>query len=113
MGTATVVTLVVGFLFGGLMLALVVGYLSTEEARAQEAQQRADGPRLKAGVLPAPGFFAVPYTEPLPAGLSAFDDALLACVERHVKAEQALVTQFVHQPSIDTLYRQGRALRAN
>lgn len=113
MGTATVVTLVVGFLFGGLTLALVMGYLSTEEARAREVEQRADAARLSATVLPARSFFVELYTEPRPAALSAFDDALLACVERHVKAEQALVTQFVHQPSIDTLYRQGRGLRAN
>jgi hypothetical protein len=33
-----------------------------------------------------------------------FDDALLAMLQNHVKAERAVVSEFVHFPSIDSLY---------
>lgn len=99
--------LVLGFLFGGMMLALVMGYLSTEQARAKE-EEEAQRHRLVVRTAEAiPGFFAKPAHDERPSEIPGFDDALLARLESHVREEQALVSQFVHYPSIDSLYRKA------
>lgn len=106
MEATVVLTVVLAFLFGGMMLALVMGYRSIEESRAQEVAHPAR-PR-PADVVMVPSFFAT--AENLPAShrsVVAFDEALLARLEQHVRAEQATVAQFVHFPSIDSLYRQS------
>jgi hypothetical protein len=105
-----VLVLVLGFLVGGMMLALTMGYLSTEEARAREQGLR-DSQVVRAAEA-IPSFFAKPVHDERPPQIPGFDDALLARLESHVRQEQALVSQFVHYPSIDSLYRQApRALR--
>jgi len=96
--------LVLGFLVGGMMLALVMGYRSTEEARAREKQQH-DGQVARAAQA-IPSFFAASDRGELP-GLVGFDEVLLGRLESHVREEQALVSEFVHYPSIHSLYRQA------
>ena len=96
--------LVLGFLVGGMMLALAMGYRSTEEARAREQEQR-HGQVVRA-VEAVPSFFAKPDLGALP-GLHGFDDFLLGRLESHVREEQAIVSEFVHDPSIHSLYRQA------
>ncbi len=39
----------------------------------------------------------------------AFDDRLFAFLQNHIRAEQDVVTEFVHLPSIDSLYRPTRS----
>jgi hypothetical protein len=85
-----------------MMLALVMGYRSTEEARAREQAQRHVARVAEA----IPSFFAKPDRDELP-GLLAFDEILLGRLESHVREEQALVSEFVHYPSINSLYRQA------
>lgn len=96
--------LVLGFLVGGMMLALVMGYRSTEEARAREQAQR-HGQVVRAAQA-IPSFFAKSDRGELP-GLQGFDEVLLGRLETHVREEQALVSEFVHYPSIHSLYRQA------
>jgi len=96
--------LVLGFLVGGMMLALVMGYRSTEQARAREQALRHGQVARVAEAIPS--FFAKPDRDELP-GLLAFDEILLGRLESHVREEQALVSEFVHYPSINSLYRQA------
>lgn len=113
---ATVVfVLFLAFVLGGLTLILYMGYQSTEEARAREARAHdADAARARAVVVEVPGFFAPLDADRTPAPSLAFDNAMLARLESHVRAEQAIVTQFVRYPSIDSLYRQaGQELRVH
>jgi len=107
---ATIVfVLLLGFLLGGLTLILYAGYQSTEQARArQELEHSADTVPAPEVAVEMPGFFAPLAIDRPPVSPFAFDDALLAALETHVKAEQAIVRQFVRYPSIDSLYRPGR-----
>jgi ABC-type amino acid transport substrate-binding protein len=106
MAATLVLILVLTFLVGGLMLALAMGYRSIEESRAQQVARPAKAPSA-ATVVMIPSFFA-PVENLSPGGPAvAFDDALLARLEQHVRAEHAMVAQFVHFPSIDSLYRQS------
>jgi len=102
------------FLLGGMMLALVLGYQSGEARRAIEERQQKSEARPVPVALGDPGLFADLDPRVAASTLAVFDDALLARVERHVREEQAFVTQFVNQPSIGSLYRQREvSLRAN
>lgn len=104
-----VFVLVLGFLFGGLTLALLAGYLSAEKARAAKAVPR---PAHVAHVEAIPSFFA--KADALPAELRAFDEALVARIEKHIREEQALVSEFVEYPSFHSLYRRApHELRAH
>jgi hypothetical protein len=42
-----------------------------------------------------------------PGPAVAFDEALLTRLAEHVRAEHAVVAQFVHFPSVESLYRQS------
>ena len=104
MAATLVLTLVLTFLFGGLMLALVMGYRSIEEGRAQPVARPAQAPSV-VDVAMIPSFFAAVENFSSAGPPVAFDEALLARLEQHVRAEHAMVAQFVHFPSIDSLYR--------
>ena len=96
--------LVMGVVFGGMTLALVSGYLSAERARTME---RADGHgQLARTPESIPSFFA-PSDRAERPGTTGFDELLLARLESHVRAEQALANEFLHYPSIHSLYRQA------
>lgn len=99
--------LFMAFLFGASVLALVMGYIGTEERRAQEKREQAVQDQLAAQAMAMiPRFFARPdATHPATAGVT-LDDRLLADLESFVQAEQTLVTQFVSEPSVENLYRQ-------
>ena len=107
MEATVVISVFVAFIFGTAMLMLVMGYMSTEERRAQQEKER------HVEVLPVvqaaadvPRFFATLDASRLPTARPAFDDALLAHLEDRLRSEQALVSQFVDEPSIANLYRQ-------
>ena len=96
------------FLAAGVLMAFVLELLSTERAEPREERRI----NLEADVRSAvalPAFFAkAPANVPLSAS-SALDEALIAFIEDHVRAEQAMVTKFVHFPSVDSLYRQAKS----
>jgi hypothetical protein len=98
--------LVLGFLVGGMMLALAMGYRSTEEARAREKKLQLHHGQVARAAQAIPSFFAASDRGELP-GLLGFDEVLLGRLESHVREEQALVSEFVHYPSIHSLYRQA------
>lgn len=98
--------LVLAFLVGGMMLALVMGYRSIEDSRAQNAARPAIAPHAFDAVMVS-SFFADAKDRPVPGPAIAFDEALLTRLEQHVRAEHATVAQFVHFPSVDSLYRQS------
>jgi hypothetical protein len=106
--------LLLTFLVGGMMLALVTGYRSIEAERTQQdAQLRAASAQL-AQVIVGTGFFESGPHAGRPTPPVVFDDALVARLEQHVRAEQDSVTQFVHFPSVDSLYsKPGSSLRVH
>ncbi len=107
MEATVVLVLVLTFLVGGMMLALVMGYRSIEERRAAEQTARAaQAPGVQDRIL-VPGFFATAGSPTYSAADLAFDEALLARLAQHVRAEHATVAQFVHFPSVDSLYQQS------
>ena len=106
-----VFVLVVGFLFGGLTLALVAGYLSAESARAAKSA-RGDAQVARA-VEAIPSFFGKADAV-RPPEVREFDEALLARIEKHIRDEQVLVSEFVEYPSVHSLYRRApHELRAH
>ena len=100
------------------VLALILEFLSTERYVTREATDAAKRPAAALAIAePAPATLPL-FTGTLlrlgdlPPATGVFDDALLAVVQHHVKAEQEMVHEFVHFPSIDSLYRQsGSPLR--
>lgn len=87
------------------VLALTLGLLDPERATAMEAKRPATGARAAESMTAAiPAFFAKPQSGQLPSTTLGFDDALLALLQNHVKAERAMVHEFVHFPSVDSLY---------
>ncbi len=91
------------------VLALTLGLLSPTRETAMEAKHPSTGV-LAAESLAAsiPAFFATRQTDQPPLASPGFDDALLALLQNHVKAERAMANEFVHFPSVDSLYRQAR-----
>ena len=110
---SALVVVVVAVLFGGMVLMLAMGYQSSEAERAQQARARqADAAARASAITVAPGFFAPADGAVMPAQ-SVFNEAMVNQLEHHVRLEQAVVAQFVHQPSVDNLYRRsGTSLHA-
>jgi hypothetical protein len=106
MEATLVLVLLLTFLVAGMTFALVMGYRGIEESRALPAARREATPSVADAVM-IPGYFAAAGSRGnRPADL-AFDEALLARLDQHVRAEHATVAQFVHYPSVDSLYRQS------
>lgn len=94
-------------LAGGVLMAFVLELLSSERADARK-DRRMEVEADVRSVATLPAFFAKAQAHtPLPANPD-LDAALIAFIEEHVKAEQAMVTKFVHFPSLDSLYRQAK-----
>jgi hypothetical protein len=93
----------------GAIFWLCMALTDPSRFAVQEEQKRAVPVQpVVQSVAAVPAFFAkLPVNEPLPA-IAGFDEGLLAFLENHVKAEQAMVTNFVHFPSVDSLYRPAR-----
>lgn len=90
---------------GGIMLALILEFLDTERHSAVRTARAEVEPAVRsAATLPA--FFAKPQISNYVPDNPGLDDALIALLEEHVRAEQAIVTGFVHLPSFASLYRQ-------
>lgn len=91
------------FVFGGMMLALVMGYINTEQERAKGGARAAAAAAKKVASLPQ--FFRDPNTRQPTTGDDHFTDDLVGRLEDYLQAEQAVVAKFVNEPSIDNLYR--------
>lgn len=101
-----VLVLVLALIVGGMTMMLAAGYASTENERERQAQAHRGEAAERIISIP-PGFFQL-SRPPAPVAF-VFDDGLLHQLETHVRNEQAVVEQFVHQPSVDNLYRQPGA----
>jgi hypothetical protein len=113
MEATIVLVLFLTFMVGGMMLALVMGYRSIEESRIEHAPASHVQPPVVLAVA-GRGFFENTADRVPASPAIAFDDALLAQLEQHVRAEQAMVSQFVHFPSVDSLYSSsGTSLRVH
>lgn len=95
-------------LAGGAVLALTLQWLNTESRDAREARRSMVVEPAVRSAAALSAFFAKPRAHASPPIVTGFDDALLAFLENHVRAEQAMVTKFVRFPSVDSLYRQAR-----
>lgn len=114
MEATIVLVLFLTFMVGGVMLALVMGYRSIEESRLEHRLDRQAKVAPVAHLVASRGFFERAADRIPVSPTITFDDALLAQLERHVRAEQAMVSQFVHFPSVDSLYSSpGTSLRAH
>ncbi len=97
---------IVGLMVAGLTALLAAGYASTEQERARKEQERRIQAAAKVDIsLAVPGFFPSEGAAATPIAF-VFDDGVVRQLESHLRSEQAAVAQFVHQPSIDNLYRQ-------
>jgi hypothetical protein len=95
-------------LFGGMMLALVMGYLETEKKREQEERARmTEAVPVGQAVASVPRFFADLDRVQSPPAPDTADDGYVSQLEGYLMAEQALVARFVKEPSIDNLYREA------
>ena len=101
------IVLAASLIFGGIILTLVFGYQEAERKREMQAKAlEAEAIQQAAGAVP--GFFARPKAAHSP-GMIVFNDALASRLEHDIKEEQAIVAQFVHHPSLDTLYQHPTA----
>ena len=110
-----VIVLAVILSFGGIVLMLALGYQDTEQTREMQAKanqaaasQRAAAVQQAPAAGTVPGFFAPPQVTQSPA-MIAFNDALVSRLEHDLQLEQAIVAQFVHHPSLNTLYQRPSA----
>jgi hypothetical protein len=110
---SALVVVVVAVLFGGMVLMLAMGYQSSEAERARQARARQAAAAARASAIAvAPSYFA-PADGAVAPSQPVFSEAMVNRLEHHVRLEQAVVAQFVHQPSIDNLYRRaGTSLHA-
>lgn len=110
---SALVVVVVAVLFGGMVLMLAMGYQNSETERARQAKARqADAAARASAIVSVPGFFAAADGAVTPSS-AGFSQAMVSQLEHHVRLEQAVVAQFVHQPSVDNLYRRvGTSLHA-
>ncbi len=101
-----VLVLVMALLLGGMTVMLAASYVSTENQRERQAQAcRAEAAAKAQRIIAIPPGFFQPQRAPAPVAF-VFDDGLVHQLETHLRNEQAMVEQFVQQPSIDNLYRQ-------
>ena len=109
---SALVVVVVAVLFGGMVLMLAMGYQNSEAERARQARARQAAAARASAIVSVPSFFAS-ADGAVPPSQSVFNDAMVNQLEHHVRLEQAVVAQFVHQPSVDNLYRRaGTSLHA-
>jgi hypothetical protein len=95
-------------LAGGVLMAFMLELLSTER-RGVTAKRRVEEEPAAQSIAELPAFFAKRQSVEHPLVPPVSDDALIAFLEAHVRAEHAMVTKFVHLPSLDTLYRQAKS----
>lgn len=95
-----VLMIVLGFLFGGMLLALVFGYQSMEEQRAAQAATSVDA---RPWASDEKRFFAHVETS-APDPLETERARLVKQLEELLSRENQLAAEFVNEPSFDRLY---------
>lgn len=94
---------------GIALLALTLEFLNPERQTVTQENRKpaSEGARVAESLVATmPAFFERPQVNQRPLAIPVFDDALLALLQNHVRAERAMAEDFVHFPSIDRLYRQ-------
>ena len=99
-----VLAVLAAFVFGGMMLALVMGYINTEQERAEQSAHDAAAAVEKLASLPQ--FFRDPNVRQPTTEDNHLADDLVGQFEDYLQAEQMAVARFVNEPSIDNLYHQ-------
>lgn len=94
-------------LAGGVLMAFMLEFLNTERHRAAQRPRVESDPAVRS-IAELPAFFAKRQTSEHPPVRPVSDDALIAFLEAHMRAEHAMVTKFVHLPSLDSLYRPAK-----
>lgn len=108
MTSILVLSLLLAFVFGGMMLALVMGYMNTEQERAKQNARAAAAAAERVASLPQ--FFRDPNArQPTTTEDDHLANDLVGQFEHYLQAEQAAVARFVNEPSIDNLYRRTPA----
>jgi hypothetical protein len=105
MEATAVLVLFLVVICGGMTLMLGAGFQSIEKERTRRVSAKRPEPAVSANALSAAtGFFVTPGTS---IALMPFvlDDTIVRQLEQQVRIEQAVVAQFVHHPSVDSLYR--------
>ncbi len=105
MEATVVLMLFLAVICGGMMLMLAAGYQSVEKDRAHRASpEHPESVATVRALREVPSFFVTPDPS-IPSVSFLLNDALVRQLEQHVRIEQAVVAQFVHHPSVDSLYR--------
>ena len=86
--------------------AVVLELLSPMRERSvvREPQRASSAEAAESMAASIPAFFVRPQSDQLVRPTLGFDDAMLALLQDLVKAERAVVNEFVHFPSVDSLY---------
>jgi hypothetical protein len=94
------------FLFGGMMLILLLGARRIEDEMKERAREVSE---IRADAARIPRFFLV--AQPAGREVGRLDEALVGRLQQYLEAEQLLADEFVLQPSLESLYREsGRRL---
>ena len=93
---------------GLVALGVILKFLEVDgtAVRAERTRTVEVEPAIRS-VAALPAFFANVADRQAPATFG-FDDELVAMLEAHVKRERAIAANFVHLPSVDSLYRQAQ-----
>lgn len=91
-------------LFGGLLLAVVLGYRNVEENRALR-QEEEELWRFGLDGTPTARLRARLVSPETASGPATDQDAMVRRVQNYIESEQSLADQFVSQPSVESLYR--------
>lgn len=94
-------------LAGGVIMAFILEFLNTERSDTGEKRWVEVDPAVQS-IAELPAFFAKRQTNEHRPARPVSDDAMIAFLEEHVRAELAIATRFVHLPSLDSLYRQAK-----
>lgn len=97
MESAWPLILFLAFLFGSMLLMLVLGYASIEKARDEAATTASV---TEAGQLRIPRFFVQLGTDGRPAGVRELDADLVTSIERFLREEHRLAVEFVEDPFV-------------
>jgi hypothetical protein len=109
MDSTIVFYLFLTIVFGLMLLALVLGYQNTERERLREKEQRTakQVPSVE-NMVAFPRFIDDSNSRRPRSTQTPFDDAVVVNLESYLRSEREVVTQFINDPSVDSLYREMR-----
>jgi hypothetical protein len=109
MDSSTAFYLFLTIIFGLMLLGLVLGYQNTERERLREKEHRAakQVPAVE-NIVASPRFINESTSRHPEGSETSFDDAVVVNLESYLKSERDMVTQFINDPSVASLYREKR-----